>query len=333
MHLTKLASGQLPPWSILRKYNQDPDDVFRKVQLDPALMHQPGARYPRMKQVALWQETCRRIQDPCFGLKFGEFWHPSHFGTLGFAVLASSTLRITLERFIRFHRVVSDTPYAELHEHKDKGLLVFTLNDNNKEPYPPARDDAALAFIMSLLRVNFQQDLAPISVTFTHSSPDCADKFEEFFQAPITFDASVSSLSLSLDMMDIVLPSGNEELAAFSDQAMTKYIATLGKETLVSRVQTIIVEHLPSGNANIENVASELYLNTRKLQRLLLQDGTTFISLLNETRMKIAKQYVQDKTMDLTEVAFLLGFSGLSAFSRSFKRWTGRSPDQYRKAV
>ncbi len=61
--------------------------------------------------------------------------------------------------------------------------------------------------------------------------------------------------------------------------------------------------------------------------------GTTFISLLNETRMKMAKQYVQDKKMDLTDIAFLLGFAGLSTFYRSFKRWTGTSPDQYRKAV
>ena len=133
--------------------------------------------------------------------------------------------------------------------------------------------------------------------------------------------------------MDIVLPSGNEELAAFSDQVMTKYIATLEKNTLVSRVQTIIVEHLPSGNATVENTASELYLSTRNLQRLLQQEGTSFISLLNETRMKMAKQYVQNMAMDLTEVSFLLGFSGLSTFSRSFKRWTGKSPIQYRKVA
>ena len=303
MHLTKLASGQLPLWNILEKYNQNPDDAFRKVQLDPALMHQTGARYPQRKLAALWEETCRRIKDPCFGLTVGELWHPSHFGALGFAVLASSSLRITLERFIRFHRVVSDIPYAELHENKEEGMLVFTLIDNPEEPFPSARYDVVLALIISMLRMNFQQGLAPISVTFTHSSQDCADKYEEFFHSPVTFDAPVCSFSLSLDVVDIVLPSSNEELAAFSDQVMTKYIATLEKNTLVSRVQTIIVEHLPSGNATVENTASELYLSTRNLQRLLQQEGTSFISLLNETRMKMAKQYVQNKTMALTEPA------------------------------
>jgi AraC-like DNA-binding protein len=190
-----------------------------------------------------------------------------------------------------------------------------------------------LAWIMSALRVNLQQKLAPISVSFTHGRPVCAGKYYEYFQSPVIFDSPVSRLELPLDMVDLILPSGNEKLATFSDQAMAIYLATLDNEDLVTRVKKIIVEHLPSGDATVENAAAELYLSTRKLQRLLKEKGTTFISLLNETRMRIARQYVQNKNMDLTEIAFLLGFAEMSTFSRSFKRWTGQSPIQYRKAV
>lgn len=333
MHLTRLASVQLMLWNMLEKYNQDPAAVFKKVGLDIGRMYQPGARYHLDKIAALWEEMDRRIPDPCFGLTAATNWHPSHFGTLGYAMLMSSSLRITLERLIRFHRVISDARFGKLHEDQDKGTLVFTLVYEDEKPYQQPREDAALALIMSALRVNFQQKLAPVSVTFTHNCTDCAGKYYKFFQSPITFDAPASSLALSLDVVDLVLSSGNEELAAFNDQVMTQYLATLNKDTLVKRIKTIIVEHLPSGDATVENAASELSLSTRKLQRLLQQEGTTFISLLNETRMEIAKQYVQDKKMDLTEVAFLLGFAELSTFSRSFKRWTGKSPIQYRKAA
>ncbi|OEU82362.1 MAG: hypothetical protein BA873_12865 [Desulfobulbaceae bacterium C00003063] len=333
MYLTKLASIQLVLWNMLEKYNQDPADVFKKVQLDPGLMYQSGARYSLQKIAALWEEMERQIKDPCFGLTAATSWHPSHFGTLGYAMLLSTSLRITLERLIRFHRVISDAHFGELHEDKDKGTLVFTLMYKDEGSYSRGREDSALAWIMSVLRVNFQKDLAPVSVSLTHSRPSCGGKYYEFFQSPVTFDSPASRLALSLDVVDVVLPSGNDELAAFNDQAMTQYIATLSNESLVTRIKKIITEHLPSGDATVEAIAAELYLSTRKLQRLLQLEGTTFISLLNETRMEIAKQYVRDGKNDLTEVAFLLGFAELSTFSRSFKRWTGQSPIQYRKAA
>lgn len=333
MYLTKLASIQLVLWNMLEKYNHDPAVVFKKVQLDPALMYQSGARYSLRKIAELWEEMERQIKDPCFGLTAATSWHPSHFGTLGYAMLLSTSLRITLERLIRFHRVISDAHFGELHEDKDKGTLVFTLMYKDETSYSRGREDSALAWIMSVLRVNYQRDFAPVSVSLTHSRPSCGGKYYEFFQSPVTFDSPASCLVLPLDVVDVVLPSGNEELAAFNDQAMTQYISTLNNDSLVTKVKKLITEHLPSGDATVERVATELYLSTRKLQRLLRVEETTFITLLNETRMEIAGEYVQDRNIDLTEVAFLLGFAELSTFSRSFKRWTGKSPMQYRKAA
>jgi AraC-like DNA-binding protein len=77
--------------------------------------------------------------------------------------------------------------------------------------------------------------------------------------------------------------------------------------------------------------ARELGMSTRKLQRELRREGTTYQELLNRTRRDLAKRYVRDRKLDLTEVAFILGFADLSTFSRSFKRWTGTSPSRYRK--
>ena len=333
MYLTKLASIQLVPWNILEEYNQDPLDVFTKVQLDPGLMYEHGARYPLAKIADLWREMERVIKDPCFGLAAARGWHPSNFGTLGYALLMSTSLRTTLERLIRFHRVISDASFGELTEQQDAGRLVFNLLYKDEEQYSAAREDAALAWIMSVLRVNFQRPLSPVSVSFTHSCPDCSGKYYEFFQSPIHFDAPRCCIELSLHDVDKILPSGNKDLAEFSDQAMTQYLSAKTSDALIARVVKIIVEHLPSGNATIDNVATELFLSTRKLQRLLREKETSFIALLNETRKDIAKQYVRDKDMDLTEISFLLGFSEQSTFSRSFKRWTGKSPSSYRKVV
>lgn len=333
MQLTKLASIHLIYWNILKKYRINPDEVFAAAGLNPALMQEPGARYDLGNSALLWEEMGRRINDPCFGLTAASCWHPSHFGTLGYAMLVSKNLRICLERLLRFHKVVSDARFGRLDEDAQKKALVFTILYEDEAPYPQPREDAVLAWIMSSLRINFQQELTPVSVSFTHARPDCAGKYFEFFQAPVVFDAKYSSLALPLDVVDLPLPSGNDELAAFSDQAMERYIAGLDESTLSVRVKQAIVDHLPSGDADVNNIASELHLNKRTLQRLLQKEGTTFIALLNETRESIAKQYVRDKNMDLNEIAYLLGFAELSTFSRSFKRWTGASPMQFRKTV
>ena len=333
MYLTKLASIQLVNWNILEKYNQDPLTIFTKAQLDPHLMYQQGARYPLHKIADLWEEMSRLIKDPCFGLTAAKCWHPSNFGTLGYALLMSTCLRTTLERLIRFHRVISDASFGELYEDHDSETLVFNLTNKDEKQYSPARQDAAIAWIISVLQVNFQRPLSPVSVSFPHSRPDCAGKYYELFQSPIHFDAPVCGFALSLTDADRILPSGNKDMADFNDQAMTQYLSTKDSDPLVLRVIKIIVEHLPSGDATVEKAASELFYSTRKLQRLLHEEGTSFITLLNDTRRDIAKQYVRDQDMDMTEIAFLLGFSEQSTFSRSFKRWTGESPSSFRKAV
>ena len=334
MYLTKLASVQLVLWNILEEYKIDPAAMFRKSGLDVEQMHKSGARYNLDKVSVLWQEMDRAIPDPCFGINAAENWHPSYFGTLGYAMLTSKTLRIALERLVRFHKVISDANFAEFHEDRTAGTLEFNLVYEDETPYQQSREVAALAMIMSGLRMNYQKELNPVSVGLTHNCPDCASRYYEFFKSPVVFGAEKSSLSFSLEVVDRVLPSENEKLAFFSDQAMTQYLADLDTaDSLVSSVQKIIVGHLPSGDATLENIAAELSISTRSLQRSLKEKGTTFLTLLNDTRKEIAREYVLKKEIDLTEVAFLLGFSGLSAFSRSFKRWTGKAPALYRSAA
>jgi len=333
MYLTKLASIQHVLWNMLEKYNEDPEPVFRQVQLNPALMNEPGARYSLTKIADLWDEMGRRIKDPCFGLSAATCWHPTYFGTMGYAMLVSKSLRVSLERLIRFHRVISDANFGELHEDRNAGALVFTLKYQKESHYSRGREDAALAWLMSSLRVNFQKDLAPVSVHLTHPKPDCKGKYYEFFRSPVHFNSSLCRLALPLDVVDRILPSGNEELAKFGEQAMTAYLASLDKGTRITHIKKIIIDNMPSGNVTVDQVAGELGINSRKLQRILQKKGTTFLSLLNETRMDIAKDYIRDKNIDLTEIAFLLGFAELSTFSRSFKRWTGKSPIQYRKVA
>ena len=99
------------------------------------------------------------------------------------------------------------------------------------------------------------------------------------------------------------------------------------------KIRKLISERLASGNVTIKKIADEMHMSSRTIQRMLNKEDTTFAALLDEVRINLAKQFLSDVRTDLTEIAFLLGFSELSTFSRAFKRLTGQSPSQYRSVA
>ncbi len=318
-------------WNILESYRINPEPLFWDMGLNPEVMKQSGGRYKIENIDKLWRKASEVINDPCFGLKAAELWHPSNFGALGYAMLASNTLRTALERLDRYHRVISDEEFMKLDETKEG--LRLTLVFRAKKRDIPEQNDAALAVILSMCRVNYVEDLAPTSVTFTHPKPSCSARFFEYFRSPVLFEAPTDSLTFTTEAVDKNLPGSNPQLAELNDQIMIEYLAQLDQDHITQKVKAIIIDHLPSGSVTDEGVARALHMSSRKLQRQLQSDGTTFNTLLNEIRQDLAKQYVRDQDISMTEIAFLLGFSESSAFSRAFKRWTGVSPSAYRKAA
>ncbi len=327
---TNKASLMLILWNILESYQIDPEPLFRESDLNPALMRQSAGRYSINKIDQMWHKASEVIQDPCFGLKAAEVWHPSNLGALGYAMLASNTLRTSLERLVRYHGFLSDEDLIKVDE-TEKGLRVtLVLSERNVDK--SEQHDAALALILSMCRMNYIEDLAPVSVTLVHPRPSCSARLFEYFRSPISFEAPTYSFTLPLEAVDKILPGSHPQLAELNDQVMIDYLAKLDHEHIAQKVKATIIDQLPSGSVTDETVARSLYMSSRKLQRQLKHAGTTFNTLLNEVRQDLAQKYLREDDTNMTEIAFLLGFSESSAFSRAFKRWEGISPTEYRKA-
>ncbi len=122
-------------------------------------------------------------------------------------MLASRTLRISLERLLRFHRVITEVNLGKMYDDPRTHSLVFIFKPHESLGSNAAKKDAYLAWLMSILRINFQNDLAPVTVHLTHSRPECSHKYYEFFQASVIFNSPDCKLALSLDAVDQTLSS------------------------------------------------------------------------------------------------------------------------------
>jgi AraC-like DNA-binding protein len=330
MHYSHLATATNILWKLLETNGHDPVVLYRDVGIDPDLLNKPGARVPYTLVNRLWAKAAKTIDDPCFGLMGHKFWHPSYLHALGYAWLASHTLRDALTRFIRYLRIVSEKIFLELSEDSDGLSLIFTFERLGMRV--PAQIDMGMAMCIHLCRLNFGQDLRPVAVDIMHAAPSCAEEYFALFKAPVQFSADQDRIKFSFADVDKYLIGANPQLVRLNDQVMIEYLANLNKDDIIDRVTSVIVDMLPSGHVVDEEVAETLNMSARSLQRRLKEVGTTFRTLLDMVRKDLASTYVHDPDIELAEVAFLLGFSDQSAFSRAFRRWTGNSPSGARKS-
>lgn len=99
-----------------------------------------------------------------------------------------------------------------------------------------------------------------------------------------------------------------------------------------ARVENALLELLPSGRTQIDDIASELAISRRSLQRRLSEEGTSWLDILNSERMRLSLHYLKNTNLNAAEVSFLLGFEDPNSFFRAFRRWTDATPEAWREA-
>jgi AraC-like DNA-binding protein len=326
---TALASSMRPLWRLLERYEVDPKLVFREAGMDPALMNEPRARHPSKRVDAAWTKAAALIADPCFGLRLAETWSPTDLHALGCAFLASSTLRTALERLARYVYIVDHIVGVKLTCDEERFSVVLPENLFSY-PKTAAEEDATLAWLISLCRMGYGEQLNPVEVRLKHNEPRCESAYERFYRCPVRLGTGQSLMAFARTDVDRPLPAPNRELARASDAILAKFLASLNKGDVIGRVRAAIADELPSGTPTDEVIARAVCMSPRTLRRRLFALGTSYTQLLDEVRRELAKQYLVDPSCSLSEAGFLLGFSEASAFSRAFKRWSGQTPSEFR---
>jgi AraC-like DNA-binding protein len=251
---------------------------------------------------------------------------------LGYAWLSSSTLRTGLGRAVRYSRLVGERGVTEIEDTRQGLKVRFSAKRGNPAVVPVAAVfvDIVIALLLDLCRLNAGAALRPVAATLRRRKPEPADAYERFFGCRVQFGAEENAFVLSREDADRPLPSANRQLAAAFDKMLTEELARLDKADVVSRTRAAVLEQLSSGEGTADDTAKQLHMSSRTLQRKLAEAHTTYLELVDEVRKDLALRYIEDPRRSVTDITFSLGFSQPSAFTRAFKRWTGRSPSDYR---
>lgn len=329
MPYTVLASSALSMWRALESYGIEPAGMFRRAGLDPGKLYDANARYRDAELYALWKLALKSTGDPYLGLKVASCWHPSAAHALGYAWLASATLKDALERTVRYFRMMSDKERLTLEESDEEFRLVV---ENPVPDYPTAPEDldASFAALISLCRACHGENFAPLRITMRRPHPPDTAPFERYFRASIQYAGNEDSVCF--DKADALspLPTANAEVARANEKIVQDYLARFDKSSVAMQVRARLTEQLSSGHATQDSVADALHMSLRSLQRRLKNEGTSYKDLLDETRRELATHYMAESHRSINEITYLLGFSEPSNFSRAFRRWTGKSPTAYR---
>lgn len=328
MALTFSAPTTKLSLKLLQSYGIDSSDILKKLNIDPKRLNDPHARIPYTAADDIWAEAADRIDDPAFGLKAVECWHPSQMGALGYAWLSSENLKNALTRFQRYSRVVTEGAFFEVEETpKYFSLILHYRSVSRQLPY---RTDAFMAIMLAMCKANFGKHFIPAEIHFKHSAPKDSQAYTDLFQCPVFFNAKDNRFVVH--MQDALTPSegAHSQLAKLHDQIMIEYLAKMDRKNIVEQVKSEIIKQLPNGNVTDTTVGQALHINDRTLQRRLKEQNTTFKTLMNEVREDLAATYIKDTNLSLSEISFLLGFGNISSFSRAYKRWTGQPPSHLR---
>jgi AraC-like DNA-binding protein len=314
----------------LESQSTDPAPISR---LPGLVGNDPDRRVSESTAEAAWRLAATMTNDVAIGVHVAEWLPRGALDLIEYAVRSSPSLASGLERFARYGCLVSDRVAART-ESNDGGLQVI-IRDVGSSVLHPARAEFALALALKLARDVTGVSIVPVQVAFAHRRPDDVSEHQRFFRVPVRFAAGTNTMILKAIDAARTLPEADAALSAIVRRRLDQVLPDVILPTsapLGARVRRILVDGLGQMTLTADSVARTLSMSRRSLTRHLAEEGTSFRALLDDVRAELSRALLQDRTLSIADVAFFLQYSEPAAFHRSFRRWTGQTPQNYRRS-
>jgi AraC-like DNA-binding protein len=318
--------------AVYAKFRSAFEPYLEAAGIDRSVLGDPNALVPLAKHARLMELAAAGAGDDCLGLHIGLRIRPSDLGAIGFAVTNSPTVGAALENFARYLKAYTRGCFFSLERSDSEARYSFSYTlpelgvmDRRQEA------ECTLALVMSLIRAISDKCWCPTRVVFEHPRPEDASEHERMFHAPVEFGGKINQLIFDAAFLDRPVAAAEARLFSVIEEHLQHVIDSQADDhDLVSQVSNLVTREFSNGVPSIDWVAEQMGMTRRTLQRRLSDRGVGFSQIIDDVRRNMALQYVAKSNLKLTEITTLLGYSHVSAFCRSFRRWTGTTPQNVR---
>ncbi len=329
-----LASAATGIVGYIERCRGDVDRIFGNAHILPDMAGSPTLKLRLSAFCRLFEELARQTGNENFGLWFGNQFQPRDLGMWGYAAVSAPTLGASLECLVGLFRYHQESSVMQLRVDTD-GLarLEYQITDPS---IIERRQDAelSLGMFLNVVRECCGVHWSPEEVHFEHPKPENAREHEVAFGAPVYFSQRTNALLFRPGDLERPMPSRDLRLLAVMQTCLEQLGSRPSQDDmLLDRIRTAVRMRLPEGCPSLKQIADELRAPVSVIHQDLSAAGLTYKEMVEEVRRDLALSYTRQQHLPLSEIAMLLGYSELSAFSRAFRRWTGTAPREYRAAA
>ncbi|HVY89891.1 MAG TPA: AraC family transcriptional regulator [Hyphomonadaceae bacterium] len=307
----------------------DRDELFRRAGLTPADFEDQDNRIAMPDYIALMRAAKELANDQAIALHYGESVDLSEVSITGLLANASETMGEAMVQLNRFGRLAIEVEGVGPGEprfesvFKDGGVWVMDRR-TNPNVFPELTE-------VTFARLTHPRRFLPrphiLEVHVTHSDPGYRAEYDRIFQCPVKFSTEWNAVRVDPELATHRVRLQPQYVFGVLSERAEQLLKDLEQsKTDRGRVEALLLPILHTGEISMDTIAGKMGISRQTLFRRLKEEGVTYEQVLDELRHRLALHYLDGKKVSVNEAGYLVGFSEPSAFSRAFKRWTGKSP-------
>jgi AraC-like DNA-binding protein len=315
----------------LERVGADAEPILRAIGLQRRDLLDHERRVPEAARLQVWRMAAAASGDPYFGLHVAQRAKLGTYDVVDYATHWSSNLEDALARVARFHRLLSDAADLRAEAHPDCTSFRRSVPLSSVESH---ECDSFFAVLVLRARALVGRALNPRYVRFSHRSPPSAKPYREVFGVEPTFSDRTNELVFRRRDLRAKTRCADPGLAKILDRHAEELLARLPPlGDVIAELRFHVMRSLSSGRVSLIAMARRQGKSPRTLQRELAARGTNYRELVAEVQRESALALLRGRSASISELAFLVGFASTAGFHRVFKRWTGITPEQFRRDV
>jgi AraC-like DNA-binding protein len=313
----------------LEELNVPVSRVLRRAGLPQNLFEQPRVLVSTEELFAFWRAIGEVSKDPAIGLKLGTETKTERFHPSGLAALSTENFGAAVRHLARYKLLTCPEELLQQMDGDEWTLRFRWLLAVDSEP--PALIEYCFAWLQTIARHGSGTRISALRVEFVQT-PTHGRLLERHFGCPIVTGASCNAMvfrvsdaacpfiTRNAELLDMLAPQFEQELSQCKEE-----------DSLAERVRGAIQQRLAGHRPGIDDVARDLHMSSRTLQRRLQDAGSSYQRVLDEARHQMARYYLGNSVLELNEAAYLLGYEDSNSFVRAFRVWEGVPPGEWRE--